>query len=153
MLSCKRAAPDSMPKPRTADTTPWVELLVAYMTLASSEPSDAKRKAKACLLIMLGRLRDAVADVRDAGSNATRWLGIDEAAAYMGSGNEKWRIVGARSAVAEEPELECNAAAVECSISGGVRGHAALHARLFPPRCRPAYPPHLLSIHPPTHHP
>ena len=77
---------------------------------------------------MLGRLRDAVADVRDAGSNATRWLGIDEAAAYMGSGNEKWRIVGARNAVAEEPELECNAAAVECSISGAVRGHAALQA-------------------------
>ena len=75
---------------------------------------------------MLGRLRDAVADVRDAGSNATRWLGIDEAAAYMGSGNEKWRIVGARNAVAEEPELECNARAVECSISGAVRGHAAL---------------------------
>ena len=77
---------------------------------------------------MLGRLRDAVADVRDASSNATRWLGIDEAAAYMGSGNEKWRIVGARSAVAEEPELECSAAAVECSISGAVRGHAALQA-------------------------
>ena len=77
---------------------------------------------------MLGRLRDAVADVRDAGSNATRWLGIDEAAAYMGSGNEKWRIVGARNAVAEEPELECNARAVECSISGAVRGHAALQA-------------------------
>ena len=40
---------------------------------------------------MLGRLRDAVADVRDAGSNATSWLGIDElaqAAAYAGSGNE-----------------------------------------------------------------
>ena len=78
--------------------------------------------------IMLGRLRDAVADVRDAGSNATRWLGIDEAAAYMGSGNERWRVVGARSAVAEEPELECNARAVECSISGAVRGHAALQA-------------------------
>ena len=80
---------------------------------------------------MLGRLRDAVADVRDAGSNATRWLGIDElaqAAAYAGSGTERWRVVGARSAVAEEPELECNAAAVECSISGGVRGHAALQA-------------------------
>ena len=80
---------------------------------------------------MLGRLRDAVADVRDAGSNATRWLGIDElaqAAAYAGSGNESWRVVGARTAVAEEPELECNAAAVECSISGGVRGHAALQA-------------------------
>ena len=80
---------------------------------------------------MLGRLRDAVADVRDAGSNATRWLGIDElaqAAAYAGSGNERWRIVGARKAVAAEPELECNAAAVECSISGGVRGHAALQA-------------------------
>ena len=80
---------------------------------------------------MLGRLRDAVADVRDAGSNATRWLGIDElaqAAAYAGSGNERWRIVGARKAVADEPELECNAAAVECSISGAVRGHAALQA-------------------------
>ena len=80
---------------------------------------------------MLGRLRDAVADVRDAGSNATRWLGIDElaqAAAYAGSGTEKWRVVGARSAVAAEPELECDAAAVECSISGAVRGHAALQA-------------------------
>ena len=80
---------------------------------------------------MLGRLRDAVADVRDAGSNATRWLGIDElaqAAAYAGSGNERWRVVGARKAVAEEPELECDAAAVECSISGAVRGHAALQA-------------------------
>ena len=78
---------------------------------------------------MLGRLRDAVADVRDAGSNATRWLGIDElaqAAAYAGSGNERWRVVGARKAVAEEPELECDAAAMECSISGAVRGHAAL---------------------------
>ena len=94
------------------------------MTLASSDT----KKAKACLLIMLGRLRDAVADVRDAGSNATRWLGIDElaqAAAYAGSGNERWRIVGARKAVAEEPELECSAAAVECSISGAVRGHGA----------------------------
>ena len=80
---------------------------------------------------MLGRLRDAVADVRDAGSNATRWLGIDEAAAYMGSGTERWRVVGARSAVAEEPELECNAAAVECSISGGVRGHAGRNRRLI----------------------
>merc|ERR1711965_253386 len=99
------------------------------MTLANGcSELRHKKKPQACAFIMLGRLRDAVADVRDAGSNATRWLGIDEAAAYMGSGNEKWRIVGARNAVAEEPELECNAAAVECSISGAVRGHAALQA-------------------------
>ena len=39
------------------------------------------------------------------------------------------RVVSAADGVvAEEPELECNAAAVECSISGGVRGHAALQA-------------------------
>ena len=130
-MFCKpRAAPDSMPKARQTQTRPWVELLVAYMTLAKSA-APTKQKPQACVFIMLGRLRDAVADVRDAGSNATRWLGIDElaqAAAYAGSGNERWRIVGARKAVAEEPELECNAAAVECSISGGVRGHAALQA-------------------------
>ena len=78
---------------------------------------------------MLGRIRDAVADVRDASSNAMRVLGIDEFAQQAaGSGTAPWRIVGARKAVAEEPELECNAAAVECSISGAVRGHAALQA-------------------------
>merc|ERR1711965_142890 len=102
------------------------------MTLANGcSELRHKKRPKACAFIMLGRLRDAVADVRDAGSNATRWLGIDElapAAAYAGSGTERWRVVGARNAVAEEPELECNAAAVECSIRGAVRGHAALQA-------------------------
>ena len=119
-----------MPKPADTDA-PRVELLVTFITLANYSAAPTKKSPKACAFIMLGRLRDAVADVRDAGSNATRWLGIDElaqAAAYAGSGNERWRIVGARKAVAAEPELECNAAAVECSISGAVRGHAALQA-------------------------
>ena len=118
-----------MPKARRPDAT--LGRIASGLHDASNRLLRHKKSPKACAFIMLGRLRDAVADVRDAGSNATRWLGIDElaqAAAYAGSGNERWRIVGARKAVAEEPELECNAAAVECSISGAVRGHAALQA-------------------------
>ena len=131
MCVLQSAAPDSI---ATGGKSAFLILtpafLVAYMTLANC-CSDTKKRPRTCAFIMLGRLRDAVADVRDAGSNATRWLGIDElaqAAAYAGSGNERWRVVGARKAVAEEPELECNAAAVECSISAAVRGHAALQA-------------------------